>query len=72
MESQIGKIYFSYCPDNKDYYRTIRILKNYLNGGLQSQISNPVYGNPPPDMPEIPPLMRSKLLSINNSMPYAK
>ena len=59
MESQIGKIYYSKCPDNKDYYRTIRIIKNYLNGGLQSQISNPVYGNPPPDMPEIPPLMRS-------------
>ena len=72
MESQIGKIYYSKCPDDKDYYRTIRIIKNYLNGGLQSQISNPVYGNPPPDMPEIPPLMRSKLLSINNSMPYVK
>ncbi len=72
MESQIGKIYFSYCPDNKDYYRTIRILKNYLHGGLQSQISNPVYGTPPPELPEIPPIMKSKLLSINNAMPYVK
>ena len=70
--SQIGKIYYSICPDDKSYFRTIRLHRNFATGNIQSQISNKVYGDPPPTMEPIPPLMRTKLTSVNNMLPYNK
>tara|TARA_Y100001963_G_scaffold2891_1_gene3896 strand:+ start:404 stop:664 length:261 start_codon:yes stop_codon:yes gene_type:complete len=68
--SQVGKIYYSICPNDKRYFRTIRLHRNFATGNIQSQISNPVYGDPPPTMEPIPPLMRTKLTSVNNMLPY--
>ena len=71
METQVNKIYFVKCPDNSDWYRTVRLQRNPMTGNLQSQLSNPVYGNPENlGIPEIPPLMRTKLMSLNNSLPH--
>ena len=70
MESQIGQIYFVKCPDDNRYYRTVRIHRNPMTGHNQSQLSNPVMGVPPDGMKEIPPLMRTKLMSMNNSLPH--
>ena len=42
--TQVNKIYYSVCPDNDNYYRTIRLHKNPFTGNLQSQVSNPVVG----------------------------
>ena len=39
-------------------------------GKLESKISNPVYGEIPPDMPIMPELMRSRLMSMNNALPF--
>ena len=41
-------VYAVRALDNPDYYRTIMIKKNQLNGGFQTLISNPVYGSIPP------------------------
>ena len=71
MESNIGKIYFVRCGDNPNYYKTVRIVRNLMTGNLQTQMSNPVYGDPESlGLPEMPPLMRTKLQSCNNSLPY--
>ena len=68
--SQIGKIYYSICDDNSNYFRTIRIARNPFTGNLQTQVSNITAGSPPPDMEQIPPLMKTKLMSMNNALPY--
>ena len=62
--SQIGKIYFTRCPDDKRYFRTIRIANNPWTGALQPQITNPIMGEPPPELPEIPKLMLSRLMRM--------
>ena len=62
--SQIGKIYYQKCPDDNRYFRTIRIVNNAWTGSLQPQISNPVMGEPPPELQQIPPLMLSRLMRM--------
>ena len=64
--SQIGKIYFNRCEDNPKYFRTIRIQHNPFTNSNQPQISNPVYGEPPAELEQIPPLMLSRLMRIQN------
>ena len=69
--TQVNKVYYSICPDNENYYRTIRLHRNPLTGNIESQVSNPVAGNPESTgLDPIPPLMRSKLQSCNNALPY--
>ena len=68
--TQVGNIYYSICPDDSRYFRTIRIARNPFTGNLQTQISNITPGDPPPDMKPIPPLMRNKLMSCSNALPY--
>ena len=70
MESHIGQIYYVKCPNDSRYYRTVRIQRNPFTGNLQTQMSNPVMGVPPDGMKEIPPLMRTKLQSMNNALPH--
>ena len=69
--TQVNKIYYSICPDNSNYYRTIRMHRNPMTGNIQSQVSNIVQGVPPEGMEEIPPLMRQRLQSCNNVLPYS-
>ena len=69
--TQVNKVYYSICPDNDNYYRTIRLHRNPLTGNIESQVSNPVYGDvKSTGLDPIPPLMRSKLQSCNNALPY--
>ena len=69
-DSQIGKEYFVRCPNDKRYFRTIYIRRNPMTGLLQSHLTPAVMGEPPEGIPEIPPLMRSKLMSMNNALPH--
>tara|TARA_B100001250_G_scaffold256759_1_gene221045 strand:- start:476 stop:607 length:132 start_codon:yes stop_codon:yes gene_type:complete len=41
-----------------------------MTGHLQTMLSNEVMGIPPEGMKEIPPLMRTKLMSMNNALPH--
>ena len=72
MQGHIGKIYYSICSDNPDYYRTIRFTSNPMTGMPRSMVSNILFGTPPPDMEEIPPLLKSQIHSMNNALPYNK
>tara|TARA_Y100001963_G_C6703862_1_gene410904 strand:+ start:641 stop:895 length:255 start_codon:yes stop_codon:yes gene_type:complete len=68
--SQIGKMYYSICPDNNKYFRSIRLARNFATGNIQPQISNPIYGTPPAELEPIPETMRTKLMSCSNMLPY--
>ena len=70
MNSQIGKIYYHTCEDDSRYYRSVRVHRNILTGNLQTQVSNPVYGEIPDGGEQLPPQMRNKLMSCNNISPH--
>ena len=70
MGSQINKIYYSICPDDPDWYKTIRIYRNPFTGNIQTQVSNKCPGVPPDGLEPIPPLMRNRLQSMNNVLPH--
>ncbi len=67
---QVGKIYGSRCDDNPNYFRTIRIARNPFTGNIQPQISNLTAGSPQPDMEELPPLLKHRLMRMNHALPY--
>ena len=67
--SLVGKEFYMKMDDSR-YFRTVYIKRNPFTGNLQSHISNPVYGEVPKGIPELPHNMRTKLTSMNNSLPY--
>ena len=67
LQSQIGQVYFHRCPDNPNYYKTILIKHNPFTNALQPLMSNAIYGEPPDGMPEISPLMLSRLTRLASS-----
>ena len=60
--SLVGKVYYQRCPDDKRYFRSIRIAFNAFTGGVTPQISNPVMGEPPEELEQINPLLLTRLL----------
>jgi hypothetical protein len=63
--SLIGKIYYQKLVKDPNYFRTIYIRSNPFNGGqLQPMSSEFIYGEPPPEMEQIPPLLASRLFRI--------
>ena len=62
-----NKIYFHRCPDDSNYFRTIRIQKNPFTNALSPQISNPVAGEPTPEMNEISIHALRRLMRFNSN-----
>ena len=62
-----NKIYFHRCPDDSNYFRTIRIQKNPFTNALSPQISNPVAGEPTPEMNEISIHALRRLMRFNTN-----
>tara|TARA_B100000287_G_C20391639_1_gene685918 strand:- start:74 stop:319 length:246 start_codon:yes stop_codon:yes gene_type:complete len=60
---EIGKIYFHRCEDNPRYFRSIRIGYNPFLKCITPQISNPIYGEPPEGLEEMPMMKLQRLLS---------
>ena len=60
-----NKIYFHRCPDDSKYFRTIRIQQNPFTNALSPQISNPVAGEPTPEMDEISIHALRRLMRVN-------
>ena len=48
-----NEVYAVRALDRSDYYRTVMIKKNQMNGQFQMLISNPVYGTTPPGIDEV-------------------
>ena len=62
-----NKIYFHRCPDDSKYFRTIRIQQNPFTNALSPQISNPVAGEPTPEMHEISIHALRRLMRFNSN-----
>lgn len=67
LQSQVGKVYYSICPDDNRYYKTIFIKHNPFTNALQPLMSNKIFGTPPAEMDEISPLMLQRLMRVANS-----
>lgn len=62
--SLVGKTYYSRCPDDERYFRSIYVRHNPFTNSLQPMISNPIAGEPPAELEEIPPLMLNRLMRL--------
>tara|TARA_E500000318_G_C3567668_1_gene216428 strand:+ start:890 stop:1162 length:273 start_codon:yes stop_codon:yes gene_type:complete len=60
----IGKVFYTLCPDDKNYYRTIRLHLNPFINAIRPQISNAVYGTPPDGMKEINPTLLQRVMRM--------
>ena len=49
-----GEVYAVRCEDRPEYYRTVLLKKVELTGGIQVMVSNPVYGDTPDGIQEVP------------------
>ena len=68
--SLFGKEFYVICPDNENYFRTVYFRRNPFTGGLQTMLSNPVYGTPSEGIPEMPANLLSRLNCMNTAMPH--
>ena len=50
---KVGEVYAVRTIDDDRYYKTVMLKKNDLTGKFQVFISNPVYGDTPPQMDEV-------------------
>ena len=66
---QHGKVYYSKCPDNPEYFRSIRLSFNPYTQGYTPQISNPVCGVPPEGLEEISPVLLQRLMKVPQNTP---
>ena len=48
-----NEVYAVIAQDDDRYFRTITMKPNQLTNGFSLMVSNPVYGDPPPQMPEV-------------------
>ena len=48
-----NEVYAVRCQDDDRYWKSVMIKRNDLSGKFQTLISNAVYGDPPPQMPEV-------------------
>ena len=57
VEQQIrpNTVYAVRCSDREEYYRTVYLKPNPFTSNLDLLISNPVYGDPTPEMPLVSP-----------------
>jgi len=62
--SLVGKTYYSRCPDDERYFRSIYVRHNPFTNALQPMISNPVAGEPPAELEEISPLLLNRLMRL--------
>ena len=72
VEQQIrpNTVYAVLCSDREEYYRTVYLKPNPFTSNLDLLISNPVYGNPSPDMPLASPeavLKRKRNAEVANA-----
>ena len=49
-----NEVYAVLCQDDSRYWRSVLIKANPMTGGFRFLITNPVYGDPPPQMDVVP------------------
>ena len=68
--SLAGQTFYSICPDNENYYKTIFVRFNPFTNALQPMMSNPIYGVPPDGMPPIHPKTLQQLLRLQQTASF--
>ena len=69
-KSLVGQTFYSKCPDDSRYFKTIYIRFNPFTNAMQPMISNKVYGEPPNGMEEINPLILQRLLKLQQTTTF--
>jgi len=69
-KSLAGQTFYSICPDNDKYYKTIFIRFNPFTNAMQPMMSNAIYGTPPDGMEEINPLVLQRLMRIQQGTTF--
>lgn len=62
--SLIGKIFYQRNKKDPRYFRTIRISHNPFANKMVPQTTDFVMGEPPDNIPELPPLLSQQLYRI--------
>ena len=68
--TQINKVYYYIEEDDSRYFRTLRMHRNSMNGRITPQVSNLIMGVPHEGLEPIPPLLKHRLFSMSNALPY--
>ena len=50
QQLKVNDVYAVKCPDDDMYFRSVMIKKNPMTSGFQVLITNPIYGDVPPQM----------------------
>lgn len=69
-KSLAGQTFYSICPDNSNYFKTIFIRFNPFTNAMQPMMSNPIYGTPPDGMEEINPLLLQRLMRLQQTTTF--
>ena len=56
----LGKLYYVRCKDDERYFKSIRFNYNGVSNSITKQVSNPVYGEPPDTIEEMPEHMMKR------------
>ena len=69
-KSLVGQTFYTKCPDDSRYYKTVFIRFNPFTNAMQPMISNPIYGEPPDTMDAINPLILQRLLRLQQTTTF--
>ena len=69
-KSLAGQTFYSICPDNDKYYKTIFIRFNPFTNAMQPMMSNAIYGTPPDGMEEINALILQRLMRLQQATTF--
>ena len=69
-KSLVGQTFYTKCPDDSRYYKTIFIRFNPFTNAMQPKISNKIYGEPPDTMEQINPLILQRLLRLQQKKKF--
>ena len=69
-KSLVGQTFYTKCPDDSRFYKTIFIRFNPFTNAMQPMISNKIYGEPPDTMEQINPLILQRLLRLQQTTTF--
>ena len=70
IDATSGSTYYSYCPDNPNYWRSIRLKENKFTSCINPMISDIQPSPPPEGLIEMSPVMLQQLMRMPMSMGY--
>ena len=69
-KSLVGQTFYTKCPDDSRFYKTIYIRFNPFTNAMQPMISNSIFGEPPDTLEEINPLILQRLMRLQQTSSF--